>query len=280
MAVFEVGPHETSSAYSKRIKAVEGLLWLLRDGRREDLELMGVLAWALDDFAARQPSLAAAAAGLRQKVLAPFDPPESPSPEDPEWRLIPGGTFTVSPFHMFEREVTVGEFRRLWPQHSGNPSKPVTGVTWYQAYAYAAWVGGRLPTEAEWEYAARAQCGYDYCDDGRNEIEIHDAAWYDENSSPKLHPPCEKKRNQFGLCDMYGNAWEWVVDWYGEYSAGSVTDPWGPARGVTRVIRGGVFSDSADGTRAAYRDWRLPGAEIRNLGFRVVLPRPAELGHR
>ena len=260
---------------------------------------MGVLAWALDDVVARQPSLAAAAADLRWKVLAPFDPPERPSPEEPEWRRIPGGTFTmgspdgfggsdehpahevtVSPFHVLEREVTVGEFRRLWSQRSGDPREPVTGVTWYQAYAYAAWVGGRLPTEAEWEYAARAQCGFDYCDDKRNEIEIGDAAWYVENSGEKLHPPCEKKRNQFGLCDMYGNAWEWVVDWYDAYSAESVTDPWGPPRGEGRVIRGGGFSLTAYGTRAAYRDWRDPWDEIRFLGFRVVLPRPAEVGHR
>jgi formylglycine-generating enzyme required for sulfatase activity len=178
---------------------------------------------------------------------------------------------------MLVHEVTVAEFQKLWPDYSGEaPDHPVVSATWYQAYVYAAWLGGRLPTEAEWEFAARADCEFEYCDEGGGKASVDEVAWYSSNSGQELHEVCasEKKRNPFGLCDMHGNAWEWVADWHGPYSDESATDPWGPPRGGGRVIRGGSIWYTAVGSRSAYRFGNGPDFGIWLRGFRVVLPRP------
>jgi len=294
LAVFEAGPEEIGEAEwgSARLDAVSVVLPSLNEGNPDDLELVGALAWVLDDTAARYPALAVGSSQLRAEVLKSLMPRQIPPRGDPNWVDVPGGTFimgspegvgydneypahevTVSPFRMLVHEVTVEEYRRLVPDHPGEPNQPVVNVTWYEAYVYAAWLGGRLPTEAEWEYAARANCEFDYCDREGEAADVDDVAWYGDPSGG-LHEPCGKEPNPFGLCDMHGNAWEWVADWYGPYSEEAVTDPWGPPRGGVRVFRGGSFGFTAVRARSACRGRWLPGVEIWYQGFRVVLPRP------
>jgi formylglycine-generating enzyme required for sulfatase activity len=170
---------------------------------------------------------------------------------------------------------------------------PVETVSWYDAVAFCNALseledlenaydisgdtvtlnegvrGYRLPTEAEWEYAARA--GESYIYSGSDDID--EVAWYELNSGGRSHGVGTLEANAWGLHDMSGNVWEWAWDYYGDYDSGYVKDPEGPPTGVYRVFRGGSFDDSADGSRAAYRNRNYPDvAYVVVRGFRVVLP--------
>ncbi len=181
----------------------------------------------------------------------------------------------LSAFFIQHHEVTNKEYRRFDPTHMPRApaDHPVVEASWYNATAYAFWLGGRLPTEAEWEYAAGAGCPHDYCDQRGKKTELEKVGWYDKNSNMKLHPVMKREPNPWGLYDMYGNAWEWVGDWYGSaYFAESQSDPSGPPSGEARVIRGGSSWDRAQTMRVASRSRGAPRSKAPFLGFRVVFP--------
>ena len=124
--------------------------------------------------------------------------------------------------------------------------------------------GYRLPTEAEWEYAARAGQKYIYA--GGNNVD--EVAWYKDNSGGETHPVGQKHPNHFGLYDMSGNVWEWVWDWRGTYSSSPTVDPQGPTSGSRRVFRGGGWRGSARHVRVSLRS-SYPASGYYNLGFRL-----------
>ncbi len=135
--------------------------------------------------------------------------------------------------------------------------------------------GFRLPTEAEWEYAARGG-GSSRMTTYSGSNDLKEVGWYTENAEGKTHPVGQKKPNELGLHDMSGNVWEWCQDWYDEKyyekckSVGTVKDLTGPDAGWSRVARGGCWSDRAEICRTAYRYNSHPEYRSVNGGFRLV----------
>jgi formylglycine-generating enzyme required for sulfatase activity len=144
-----------------------------------------------------------------------------------------------------------------------NEQMPIVNVRWDDAQAFCAWAGGRLPTEAEWEYAARA---------GSTEARygsLDDVGW--SNSGDQTYPVGEKRANGFGLYDTLGNVWEWVNDWYDEkyYKNSPSQDPAGPASGELHVLRGGSWIDSPREVRVSIRSRIIsPAGFDSTSGFR------------
>ncbi len=221
---------------------------------------------------------------------------------------LPGGEFTMGsndgysdekpphrvklgPFAIGKYEVTQAQWKAVM---GDNPSYynwaddlPVENVSWNMAQDFIRRLNDklrdgtyRLPTEAEWEYAARAgsHSRYSFGDDAS---ELHNYAWFYDNSGYQMqarqtHPVGRLKPNAFGLFDMHGNVWEWCSDWYSNsYYAecerqGTVTDPRGPSDGSARVFRGGGWSYDAVDCRSAFRYGSTPGFRLDYLGFRLL----------
>ena len=180
---------------------------------------------------------------------------------------------TVAAYKRFAQQTsnempTPPNFNRGW----GKDDHPIVNVTWDEAKAYCQWAAGRLPTEAEWEYAARGgKEGLKY--PWGNGI-THENANYGKGtegttstSSVGSYPP-----NGFGLCDMAGNVWEWVADWYEEnyYASPPARDPKGPSAGQGRVLRGGSWVGNPVLLRTSSRVGLAPGFRLYNVGFRCT----------
>ncbi len=182
----------------------------------------------------------------------------------------------VSSFWMQQHEVTNEEYRRFDPRHGfprGRESFPVVTVTWHQAQAYAEWLGGSLPTEAQWEFAARGTQGRKY-PWGDQEPTCARANFNNCGWRPKAVRTHPQGATPQGVEDLAGNVLEWCGDWYGNrYPPGSQNDPRGPASGSARVLRGGSFVGGPGYLRAAYRGYYFPDFAGHDIGFRVVWPR-------
>jgi formylglycine-generating enzyme required for sulfatase activity len=205
---------------------------------------------------------------------------------DPEDDEKPSHQVTISKgFWLGQTPVTVGAYKRfargrgafMPPAPDFNPAwmneqMPIVRVTWDDARAYCTWAGGRLPTEAEWEYAARG--GSTEARYGR----LDEIAWYADNSGGQAHEVGQKPPNSLGLYDMLGNVWEWVNDWYGHeyYNYSPATDPQGPSSGRGRSMRGGCWVNEARIVRVSDRNVGGPGDRgLSGWGFRCV----GELGN-
>ena len=157
-----------------------------------------------------------------------------------------------------------------------NLQRPVEQVSWNDCQSFITKLNQltgknyRLPTEAEWEYAARggANSTYSYIYSGSNTL--NDVAWTSSNSGSQTHTIGTKQANALGLYDMSGNVWEWCNDWYGDYSNTGVTNPQGPATGSSRVVRGGSWSINGFIIRVSYRIYSSPSHSSGSYGIRLV----------
>lgn len=212
--------------------------------------------------------------------------------------FVEGGTFSMGsddsgvssnekPAHqVFLSSYCIGKYevtQELWEAVMGsNPSyfkgsrKPVEQVPWEDCQEFIRKLNSltgkyfKLPTEAQWEYAARGgntSLGY-YYSGGK---ESDNVAWHERNSDNKTHDVGTKYPNELGLYDMSGNVWEWCSDWYGSYSYSSQTDPTGPTNGSSRIIRGGCWCSDAWYCRVSNRDFRSPDIRSLYIGLRLCL---------
>ena len=290
------------------LRLAELALALITGDAPEDPVRIASLVWALDFFAPKGDRTRS----LRDLALEPLrrgrPPPPLPEPGDPGWANIPAGTFqmgsgpgegrddedklderprhrvTLSAFRMATHEVTNAEFRRLYPEHSeGRDDRlPAASMTWYQAYTYAAWLGGRLPTEAEAEYTRRAGCAFAYCKSDGGEASLDEVAWWvgnatdPETGEPAPRPAGQLEPNPWGLFDVYGNVYEFCADWYGAYRVEDQVDPPGPTSSGTdyRMARGGSFVMGAEWVVPSGRGALPTGNRSKSYGLRAVLVGP------
>ena len=167
-----------------------------------------------------------------------------------------------------------------WIPVAGYENHPANCVTWYGAAEFANYAGGRLPTEAEWEYACRANTSTPFNTGACLSYTQANYNWalpYGTCTNSVIAAPYTNQAvgsypaNAFGLHDMHGNVWEWCSDWYGNYPDTPQTDPNGPVTGLLRVRRGGSGNRDAQGCRSAIRIGVVPSDAGAGLGFRIVI---------
>jgi formylglycine-generating enzyme required for sulfatase activity len=210
--------------------------------------------------------------GLKYVWIAPATFRMGCSQEDSNcsYDEMPAHSVTITKgFWIGQTEVTQAAYERaigLNPSHFKGPTLPVESISWDEARAYCVAAGMRLPTEAEWEYAA--QGGNPPVSYGR----LDALAWYSGNSENKTNVVARKERNGYGLYDMLGNVWEWVADWYGEkyYGSSPASDPKGPSSGEHRTLRGGSWHDVAWRARVGYRNRSGPANRANVIGVRCA----------
>ena len=193
----------------------------------------------------------------------------------------PAHQVTLSDYFIGETPVTQALWRAVMgnnPSEFNGDNNPVESVSWNDCQEFVKRLSQRLgynfrlPTEAEWEFAARGgrkSKGYKFS--GSNDVD--EVAWYGGNSGKMTHPVKGKKANELGLYDMSGNVFEMCNDWYGAYSGNSQTNPKGPSSGFNRVLRGGGWDDDARDCRVSFRDINDPSYRFNINGFRLALSR-------
>lgn len=216
----------------------------------------------------------------------------------------PAHTVVVSSFYLGKTEVTFEDFdkftaavkRDTVPSGTwGRGKQPVFMVSWHDAIAYCNWLsekeklskyykvdgttvtivdtakGYRLPTEAEWEFAARGGNRSKGLPFAGGDV-INEVGWYIDNAKGQTHPVAQKPANELGLYDMTGNVWEWVWDWYNDatYAQVASIDPRGPQTGNYRVMRGGAWYNYGNYAQVTTRQNHDPGFRQNSVGFRVA----------
>ena len=205
----------------------------------------------------------------------------------------PAHQVTVNSFYIGKFEVTQiqwetimgttvhqqrDKFNTNWPVRGVGDDYPMYYVSWYEIMDFISRLNAatgkqyRLPTEAEWEFAARGgnnNNGYKYS--GSNTI--NDVAFYDMNSGKATHKVGSKSPNELGIYDMSGNVWEWCSNWYGKsyYSNSPEIDPQGPSIGMHRIIRGGGWDNNSSSCRSVFRSSNSPDSRGSGIGFRLAI---------
>lgn len=200
---------------------------------------------------------------------------------------MPTHTVDLDDFWMMQTEVTNAEYGRCvtaaactpptnprW-NDAGYANYPVMQVNWNQANQYAAWAGGRLPTEAEWEKAARSTDAriYPWGEQAISD-QLLNYNFVKGDTMPVGSYPAGA--GPYGTLDMAGNVEEWVADWYGDtyYASAPPQNPLGPDSGIFRVVRGGSFNSKRVDVRTTARGKAVPNSRLPGVGFRVVRPGP------
>ncbi|WP_367391746.1 SUMF1/EgtB/PvdO family nonheme iron enzyme [Lewinella sp. LCG006] len=222
---------------------------------------------------------------------------------------LPAHEVIVGNFYLGTREVTFAEYdlfcdltAHVKPDDEGwgRNQRPVINISWLDAATYCNWLseqhgytpvyeinlksgsaslrsekgripnGYRLPTEAEWEYAARGGVMGDKSERYSGSNNLSEVGWYEANSKDQTHPVAQLQPNNAGIYDMSGNVWEWCFDWYGEYPSTPQRGPIGPDAGSHRIIRGGAWLQSADDCRVSTRQYRRPEEKTVYIGFRLA----------
>jgi formylglycine-generating enzyme required for sulfatase activity len=207
-----------------------------------------------------------------------------PDGEDDE---KPAHTVTLKGFLLGATEVTQAQWRAVMgtspSSFKGCDACPVESVSWNDAQDFLGRLGKaagatyRLPTEAEWEYAAGGGTAHTKWAGTADEAALGGFGWFADNSGDTTHPVAQKKPNGLGLYDMSGNVWEWCADWYGEkyYASSPAEAPPGPARGHARILRGGSWINSSNGLRVGMRHRVDPELQNVNLlGVRIAADAP------
>jgi formylglycine-generating enzyme len=210
---------------------------------------------------------------------------EVAEPEDSV--ALPLHQVTLKTFRMAKTETTVAQWRAFCnatgrqmpnaPNWGWIDNHPVVNISWDDAISYCKWLSDttgktyRLPTEAEWEYAARGgkkSKGFIYAG-GQS---MYSTGWYEENSNAGTQPVAQKRPNELGLFDMSGNVWEWCQDWFGAYTAEAQTNPQGSNENqYFKILRGGSWNYVMAGCRVAHRNYFSPESRLNDYGFRVVM---------
>lgn len=201
------------------------------------------------------------------------------SPGDPDCLAseLPAHQVQVAAFQITVTEVTQAQYEAATGKTPSTlelcPSCPVDAVTWDRAHEFCAAAGGRLPSEAEWEFAARGGAGGRFpC--GENPTCLEQSAWYLDNAGGQPHPVGQKQANQYGLHDTLGNLWEWVADCWHEDYQGAPADgsAWETGDCTYRTLRGGAWGLGAAGLRVSNRDADFPegGYYLPSPGFRCA----------
>jgi formylglycine-generating enzyme required for sulfatase activity len=188
------------------------------------------------------------------------------------------------PFYLSKYEVTQAQWEAVMEKNpsyfKGDLNRPVEMVSWNEIQEFIQRLNAkegraryRLPTEAEWEYAARAGSAAHYSFGG-DDKQLEQYGWYVKNAGGHTQPVGQRQPNAWGLHDMNGNVWEWVQDRYGLYTPAAATDPQGPEKGVLRVLRGGAWNQAPIHCRASARLYGAPQARNVHIGFRLVQDLP------
>ncbi|MDR0882064.1 MAG: SUMF1/EgtB/PvdO family nonheme iron enzyme [Candidatus Adiutrix sp.] len=260
-----------------------------------------------DQSASRSPTMPPAV--VAERPPEPADPDVYTNSLGVEFQLIPAGTFIMGahedgqaavavdwekpahqvtlsrPFYLGRYEVTQAQWVAVMgsnPSAFEGPAHPVDSVSWNDAQEFIRRLNRlegtdkyRLPTEAEWEYAARAGTTTRYSF-GDHLEDLGDYAWYDENAQGTSHPAGQKRPNPWGLYDMAGNVWEWVEDVYAPYGPEAVTDPVRAGGGDKRVDRGGGWISFPRSCRSSHRYGGAPEPRLNFLGFRLAFTPPGQ----
>lgn len=233
-------------------------------------------------------------------------PPTLRNSIDTEFVLIPAGEFLMGshdpyhgspvrkvrisqPFYLGKYEVTQGQWEAVMGEHRRDPQEnktlPIDRVSWNEVQEFISKLNAReghtkyrLPTEAQWEYAARAGTTTDY-HFGNDMKKLEEYGWYKQNAAGQRRPVGRLKPNTWGLYDMHGNVWEWVQDWQRggfvtPFPAGVDIDPQGPATGLNRLVKGGAWNAYAEHCKLAYSSFVRPHEYGPGLGFRLLRTAP------
>lgn len=198
---------------------------------------------------------------------------------DCESYMGPAHEVTVNTFYIYKFEIMQRywyELQQLDPTKFSRQDHPVVNVSWNDCQQFIQCLNDltslsfRLPTEAEWEFAARGgNLSKNYLYSGSDSIKK--VGWFVDNSFNQTHSITTMSPNELGIYNMSGNVWEWCLDWYAPYTAELQVNPTGPENGSAKVYRGGSYMDVASYLRIENRNSGIPDYKMNNLGFRIVL---------